>query len=96
MRAEFGQRLCRCHRRADALRAALVKAGEALEPFNKLFLYPDDLGFEHSEDARGDEDWSEDANDMTAESVFIVRGDMRKCRAALTEIRKLTGEKDEG
>jgi hypothetical protein len=58
---------------------------EALRPFAKLNLWPDDLGFEVSEDIKADEDWCDDANDARADDQWIKRGDIRAARAALKE-----------
>jgi hypothetical protein len=62
----------------DALRAAL-------QPLAKLFLFPDDLGFEAALDIKSDQDWDDDANDMQTEVVFILRRYIRAARAALGE-----------
>jgi len=58
---------------------------EALRPFAKLHLWPDDLGFELSEDMKADEDWCDDANDAHVDDQWIKRGDIRAARAALGE-----------
>ena len=55
----------------------------ALRPFAKLFMYPDDLGFEAALDIREDPDWDEDANDMQSENCFVLRRDIKAARAAL-------------
>ena len=55
----------------------------ALHPFTRLFLYPDDLGFEASLDIKEDSDWDDDANDMQTENCFVLRRDIRAARAAL-------------
>lgn len=68
------------------LREENMRLREALEPFADLFLYPDDLGFEHSEDIRSDSDWDEVANDMQTENVFVLRRDIRRAREAIREV----------
>ena len=72
-------------RQNAALRAENARLREALKPFGQVFLYPDDLGFEASEDIRADVDWDEDANDMQTENVFVLRRDLRAARAAIRE-----------
>ena len=72
----------------DALREKNARLREALQPFAGVFLFPDDLGFEHSEDIRSDPDWDDDANDMQSEDVFVLRRDIRRARAAIREGRK--------
>jgi len=67
----------------DALREENERLREALKPFADLFLYPDDLGFEHSEDIRSDPDWDDDANDMQSEETFVLRRDIRRARFAI-------------
>ena len=72
----------------EALRvrdAEIKRLREALRPFAKLFLWPDDLGSEASEDIKADEDWSEEANDESIEDVWVKQGDIRKARAVLGE-----------
>jgi len=61
----------------------IEKLREALRPFAKLNLFPDDLGFELSEDIKADEDWCDDANDAHVDDQWIKRGDIRTARAAL-------------
>lgn len=61
---------------------------EALRPFTDLFLYPDDLGFEMSEDIKSDQDWDEDANDMTTTNVFVLRRDIRNARNVLNKYKQ--------
>lgn len=67
------------------LREENARLREALKPFSGVFLFPDDLGFEHSEDIRSDPDWDDDANDMQSEDVFVLRRDIRRARAAIRE-----------
>ena len=69
----------------DRLRKENARLREALKPFAGLFLYPYDLGFEHSEDIRSDPDWDDEANDMQSEDVFVLRRDIRRARAAIRE-----------
>lgn len=69
----------------SALREENARLREALKPFGQIFLYPDDLGFEASEDIRADVDWDEDANEMQTENVFVLRRDIRAARAAIRE-----------
>jgi hypothetical protein len=57
----------------------------ALRPFARMFLYPDDLGFEASSDIKEDPDWDNDANDMQTENCFVLRRDIKRARAALGE-----------
>ena len=57
----------------------------ALKPFARLFLWPDDLGFECAEDIRSDDDWCEDANDMQMDDMFVLRKDIRAARRALAQ-----------
>ena len=56
---------------------------KALLPFAKLFLYPDDLGFEASLDIKEDLDWDDDANDMQIENCYVLRRNIKDARAAL-------------
>jgi len=65
--------------------AEIERLQSALEPFSKLFLYPDDLGFEAAEDIRADQDWDEDDNDMQTAIVFVLRRDIRRARVALEQ-----------
>ena len=69
----------------ERLRKENARLREALVPFAGVFLFPDDLGFEHSEDIRSDPDWDDDANDMQSEDVFVLRRDVRRARAAIRE-----------
>jgi len=57
----------------------------ALKPFADLWVFPDDLGPEEEETIRCDPDWDEEVNDRTKEDVRVLRGDIRKARAALKE-----------
>lgn len=68
-----------------ALEAENARLREALEPLATQFLWPDDLGFEMAEDIKLDPDYDEDTNNMTSEEVFILRGDVRRARAALKQ-----------
>jgi len=70
---------------ADCLRAEVEKLRTTLKPFAELFLYPDDLGFEHAEDIRADVDWDEDSNDMAEEGVYILRRDIRRARGLIND-----------
>lgn len=63
--------------------ARIAELEEALRPFSKMFLYPDDLGFEAAENIKSDPEWCSDANDLQDENLFVLRGDIRKARAAL-------------
>jgi hypothetical protein len=63
----------------------IEKLRAALLPFSKLFLFPDDLGFEAALDIKSDQDWDDDANDMQTECVFILRRYIRVARATLGE-----------
>lgn len=75
-------------RRANRVKdERIAKLEAALAPFAEKFLYPDDLGFEHSEDIRADEDWDEDDNDMVAEHASILRRDIRRAREILAKER---------
>ena len=74
--------------RIDALEAENKALREALNPLAEKWLSPDDYGFEYAEDVRADEDWDEDANDMTADDVFILRRDIRRARALLAKDQK--------
>ena len=75
------------HFRAEVerLRAEVEKLRAALCPLAGVFLDPDDLGFEASSDIKEDLDWDDDANDMNTENVFVLRRDIRRARAALTQ-----------
>lgn len=61
----------------------IVALQNALRPLAKLFLYPDDLGFEQAADIREDPDWDEDANDMETDDFFLLRRDIRRARKLL-------------
>jgi chromosome segregation ATPase len=80
-RSELHDLLKTCHKQSEEI----ARLREVLKPFGQLFLYPDDLGFEPSEDIRADIDWDEDANDMQTENVFVLRRDIRAARAAIQE-----------
>ena len=69
----------------DAAVDEIERLREALRPFAKIFLYPDDIGFEMALDIREDVDWCEDANNQNTENVFVKRGDIRTARKALRE-----------
>lgn len=56
---------------------------EALIPLARTFLYPDDLGFETSDDIKADPDWCDDANDATSQETFILRKDIRRARKVI-------------
>lgn len=70
---------------ADDAAALIEKLQLALAPFAARFLWPDDLGFEFADDIRADQDWDEDANDMQADDVFILRRDIKRAREALEQ-----------
>jgi hypothetical protein len=70
---------------AEEAAAEIEKLRAALQPLAKLFLFPDDLGFEAALDIKSDQDWDDDANDMQTEGVFILRRYIRAARAALGE-----------
>lgn len=72
-----------CQSEIRLLNEENARLREALRPFADLFLYPDDLGFEHSEDIRSDPDWDDDANDMQSEETFVLRRDIRRARFAI-------------
>jgi len=72
----------------ERLRAENERLREALEPLARLWLYPDDLGFEPALDIRSDVDWDDDANDMQHQDCFVLRRDIRSARTALGEENK--------
>jgi len=84
-----------CEEAADALEAQakeiavkdarISELEAALKPFADLWVFPDDLGPEEEETIRCDPDWDEEVNDRTKEDVRVLRGDIRKARAALKE-----------
>lgn len=65
------------------LQKRIAELEAALRPFSEMFLYPDDLGFEAAENIKSDPEWCSDANDLQDENLFVLRGDIRKARAAL-------------
>ena len=67
------------------LRSQIEKPQLSLAPFAVRFLWPDDLGYECADDIRSDQDWDEDANDMQADDVFILRRDIKRAREALEQ-----------
>ena len=69
----------------DRMKAENERLRAALRPFARMFLYPDDLGFEASSDIKEDPDWDNDANDMQTENCFVLRRDIKRARAALGE-----------
>ena len=64
-------------------RDVLKEMREALEPFAKKYLWPDDSGY--ADELRADEDWSEVGNDDTLDSCLIQRKWIRDAREALKE-----------
>ena len=58
---------------------------DALRPFSRIFLWPDDLGQDMAAHIRADEEFDQSLNDKAAEDVFVLRGDIRKAREALKE-----------
>jgi len=56
---------------------------EALLPFTRLFLYPDDFGEFTAKEVRSDEDWNEEQSDETIEEVFVYRKWIKEARKAM-------------
>ena len=56
---------------------------EALTPFAKLFLWPEDSG--SADMIMADEDWDEKYNDEASDEHFIIRGWIKNARKALGE-----------
>jgi hypothetical protein len=67
----------------NKLKAENNRLREALEPFAKKYLWPDDSGY--ADELRADEDWSEVGNDGYLDSCLIQRKWIRDAREALKE-----------
>jgi hypothetical protein len=67
----------------NKLKAENARLREALEPFAKTYLWPDDSGY--ADELRADEDWSEVGNDGYLDSCLIQRKWIRDAREALKE-----------
>lgn len=87
LRAEI-EKLRNFRAEVEKLRAEVEKLRAALCPLAGVFLYPDDLGFEASSDIKEDLDWDDDANDMNTENVFVLRRDIRRARAILSQEKR--------
>ena len=61
---------------------------EYLEPGATILTDIVRSGFEASSDIKEDLDWDDDANDMNTENVFVLRRDIRRARAALTQQKR--------